>query len=96
MTTIAVATATPPIVCPTWCTIPYAEHVGELPNLEGYVVHWSAPGNVRHSRAAFVDNTIDPTDPPAIYVDGAADGISLEEAEDLARQILAAVEEARA
>jgi hypothetical protein len=98
MTTIAVSTETPTIVSPPWCTVPYAEHVGDLPTLEGYVIHHSATrGGVRHSRGAFVDNAIDPTDPPLVYVEaGAADGMELDAAEALARAILAAVEEARA
>jgi hypothetical protein len=97
MTTIAVSTETPTIVCPPWCTVPYADHVADLPNWEGYVIHYSAErGGVRHSRAAFVDNTIDPTDPPLVFVDGnAAHGLELDGAEALARAILAAVEEAR-
>jgi hypothetical protein len=97
MTTIAVSTETPTIVCPPWCTIPYAEHVGDLPAWEGYVIHYSATRDgVRHSRAAFVDNEIDPTEPPLVYVvANAADGMELEAAESLARAILAAVAEAR-
>lgn len=95
MTTIAVPDTRPVIVCPDWCTVTYEEHVRELRELEGFAIHWSADGLVRHSRAAFVDNTVDPEDPPRVYVDGAADGISLDDAETLARTILAAVEEAR-
>jgi hypothetical protein len=88
----------PAIVCPPWCAVTYENHVADLPNLEGYVIHWSENnGKVRHSRAAFVDNTVDPTEPPLIFVDyHASDGISLEDAEALARAILAAVAEARA
>lgn len=33
---------TPTVVCPEWCTIPHAEHVDELPNWEGSVIHTSA------------------------------------------------------
>ena len=43
MTTYTVATHEPPtIVCPPWCSIPIGEHVSELENWEGYVIHWSS------------------------------------------------------
>lgn len=96
MTTIALPpTARIPIVCPSWCTVPYEEHVRALPELEGFVIHWSAVDTVRHSRATFIDNTIDPDDPPQLYVNKGLDGLPLPEAETLAHQILAAVAEAR-
>ncbi|HWI43274.1 MAG TPA: hypothetical protein VNS81_06610 [Nocardioides sp.] len=98
MTTIAVSTETPEIICPSWCTVTYAEHVADLPNQEGFVIHRSAGRDgVSHSRCAYVDNVLEPGTEPQIFVDGpSADGISLNQAEALARRILAAVEEARA
>lgn len=98
MSTVAISTDTPTIVCPSWCVVPYAEHVEALPNWEGFVIHWSAETRgVRHSRCAYVDNVPDPEEPPLVFVHAhTSDGISLEEAEALATRILAAVKEARA
>ena len=62
MTTIAIHEA-PAIVCPDWCTVTQEDHVADLPNMDGFVIHWSASnGLVRHSRAAYIDNTPDPQD----------------------------------
>lgn len=97
MTTIAVSTETPTIVCPSWCTTTYAEHLASLSNLEGFVIHHGAlDDDVRFSRLSYVDGAIDPSDPPLLYVERNADGITLEDAEQLAQSILAAVKEARA
>ena len=41
--TYVVATREPPtIVCPPWCVIPVEEHIADLPNWEGHVIHWSS------------------------------------------------------
>jgi hypothetical protein len=34
-------TDTPTVVCPSWCTVTEAEHVAELLDQEGHVVHHS-------------------------------------------------------
>ena len=97
-TTIAVSTQTPTIVCPAWCTVSYAEHLRDLPNLEGFVIHHSGDRNgVHHSRAAYIDNTPDPSDPPLVFVSrNTAEGMTLDAAEAHALNILAVVQEARA
>lgn len=87
----------PEIVCPSWCSVPYESHFGDLALWEGLVIHHSAErGGVDHSRCAYPDGTPDKTEPPLVYLrHRMTDGIGLEEVEALARQILAAVEEAR-
>ena len=96
MTTIAVPTDTPEIVCPFWCTSSYAEHLADLALWDGFVFHHGPERNgVGHTRCAFPDGTIAPDDPPRVYLPTICDGLPLDDAEALARQILAAVEEAR-
>ena len=102
MSTIIATSAAPRIVCPPWCVVDQEQHVAELPNLEGFVVHHSAEvklseGNsVAHSAFAYIDGTLDPTEPPLIFVVTPSDGIPVDHAEELAHAILAAVAEARA
>ena len=101
--TVIATSATPRIVCPPWCTLGQEQHVAELPNLEGFVIHHSAEvklnGNtsVWHAACAYVDGTLDPTDPPLITVaTPAAEGMPVDDAERLAHALLAAVAEVRA
>lgn len=97
MTTIALPDARPAITCPGWCTVPYEDHLADLPQLEGFVVHWSdLSQRVYLGAGTYIDGTPASDDPPQIHIDGRAnDGLSLEAAEALARQILAAIEVAR-
>ena len=104
MTVIALPPGvTPTVVCPEWCTIPHTEHVDELPNWEGSVIHTNtervvAGCRVALSRLAYPDGTPE-TDQPGgqadlIMVEGQE--MSVEDAEAFARAIFAAVSEARA
>ena len=94
---------TPTVVCPDWCTTPHAEHVDELPNWEGSVIHANtervvAGCRVALSRLAYPDGTPDAHQPGAladlIMVEGQE--MSVDDAQAFARAILAAVSEARA
>lgn len=87
----------PAITCPSWCVVPMADHVADLPNMDGMVIHWSASvGEIRHSAAAYPDGTLDESDPPLVFVDAdTGTGVPLDEAEAIAHAILAAVQEAR-
>ena len=61
----------PVIVCPSWCSVTEAQHVDELANLEGGVMHIGdsvpmlADGSfdVHPIAAGLVDGTPDPEDP---------------------------------
>lgn len=95
-TMIAVRTA-PPVVCPDWCTVDTEDHLADLRDWEGYVIHWSGDSTgVRHSEYAFVDGAPEPSEPPLVFVDAPVTSLGLDAAEKLARAILAAVQEARA
>ena len=99
MTTIAVPpNVRPEIVCPSWCTVSTDQHIADLPNWEGYVIHWSAENHgVAHSELCYPDGTPDETERPLVHVYGCATPeLSPDEAEALAQAILAAVKEARA
>ncbi len=73
------------------------DHVADLPNLEGFVIHWSEEtAGVRLAALAYIGGTPDPDDPPPVYAHTRSEGITAEDAERLARAILAAVEGARA
>lgn len=85
----------PTIVCPPWCVDGYEQHLEELGAWDGFVIHHSAGGRVWHSRGAYPDNTVSPDDPPTIWVDDSLNGMSVDDAEKLAHEILAAVEESR-
>lgn len=94
-----VATPTPPVIaCPDWCRLSQSEHHEQLHDQEGFVIHYSETRagqgwDVEHTRAAFPDGTLDPTDPPQVMIHGT--DATLEGAEAMALAILAAVEEAR-
>ena len=96
MTIIAVPDTRPPIVCPDWCTVPYQEHVDDLPNWEGFVIHWSAEvDGVRHSSETYPDGTLAAHEPPQVHIYDRDDQMTPDDAERFARRILAAVAEAR-
>jgi hypothetical protein len=93
---------TPTIVCPDWCTIPTEEHLVELPNWEGSVIHTNAERlvagcRVTLSRLAYADGTPEPDSisgrADMVLIDG--HDMNVEDAEAFARAILAAVSEAR-
>lgn len=45
--TYVVAVSTPPrIVCPSWCVVDQAEHVADLANMDGRVIHSTHEVNV--------------------------------------------------
>lgn len=102
MTVIALPPGTTPkVVCPERCTIPHAEHVDELPNGEGSVIHTGserivAGCRVALSRLAYVDGRPEPDHLGAadvVFIEG--QDMSVEDAERFAQAVLAAVAEAR-
>lgn len=94
MTTIAVPPTVPvSIVCPTWCTITREEHLEDLPQLEGFVIHWSdLSQRVYHSSCTYIDGTPDPEEGPQVFFDPPTGSPTLDNVEAFAREILAAVE----
>ena len=99
MTTIAVPpNVRPEIVCPSWCVISQEDHIADLPNWEGRVIHWSAlTERVNHSSETYPDGTpVLDDEPPMIWINGLCEDLTVDEAERLAEAILAAVKEARA
>ncbi|TYL55744.1 hypothetical protein FXB39_00605 [Nocardioides sp. BGMRC 2183] len=95
MTTIAVTDTRPTITCPSWCTVPYEDHLADLPAWEGFVIHRSDyERRVGHSCMAYIDGTLDPTNPPLVHL-VVPHELSLDDAEALAGELLAAVREAR-
>lgn len=93
---VVATTTAPRIVCPPWCVVDQAEHVADLSNQEGMVLHWSEDAPVRLGTSAYPDGTPDPANPPQVFVSTSADGTSLDDAERLARALLAAVRQGRA
>lgn len=94
MTTYIQATPRPPtIVCPAWCTVPAEYHLAELRQQDGMVIHHSAAlvGTVAASSSNFPDGTPDPDEGPRIYSECGASDMSIDEAEQLARNILSVV-----
>lgn len=85
----------PEIVCPDWCVVDYDHHYEDLGEHDGFVIHHSEGGSVWHSRCAYPDNTVDPDEPPMIWID-APEGVTIEQAEALAAALLRAIGEARA
>ena len=61
-----VAMTTPPTIeCPSWCTVSYEDHAGDLANWEGRVIHWSkhfekSGYDFRLARTTYVDGTPPP------------------------------------
>lgn len=102
MTVIAIPEA-PPIICPSWCIVTQAEHVADLPHLDGRVIHWSPNGGERAGccvsigKTTLLDGTPDGSDHTLVFISDAGyqDGTTPEQAEAFARQILATVAEAR-
>ena len=83
----------PALVCPPWCVVDYDKHIAELGELEGRVIHWSAEKHsIVHSVETYPDGTV--SDPAEIHIEGQQE-MSIEEAEQFARALLASVEEAR-
>ena len=81
---------------PSWCTVSEETHVADLGKLEGFVIHWSPEERgVQHAQGAYIDGTADSEDPAQVYLRSSADGMTLEEAEQLAHARHAAVREAR-
>jgi hypothetical protein len=95
--TVTATRTSPNIACPPWCTVPQEEHVADLPDWEGFVIHWSEEtAGVRLAASTYIDGTPDPEDPPLVYVHTSAEGITPDDAERLAGALLAVVREARA
>jgi hypothetical protein len=94
--TVAVAGA-PEIICPSWCVISKGAHLADLRDHEGWVIHWSDfSADVRHSEVTTPAGAPNPTEAPLVFVDHhLSDGISLDRAEQVAAEILAAVKVAR-
>lgn len=95
--TYVVAVADPPaIVCPPWCAVSEEQHRADLLKLEGFVHHMSdVRERVGQSAGSYPDGTPDPSSPPMVYVEGMTESIALDDAEQLARTILATVQGAR-
>lgn len=101
-----VAVAEPPkIVCPEWCTVSKADHLSELQQWEGLVLHGSATTRLEmrhgeaielnHCRPAYVDGTPDPSEPDLLHVQVNGDvGLTLDGAAELALAILRMATEA--
>jgi hypothetical protein len=75
-----VASPTPPtIVCPDWCACSQAEHVEDLVDWEGFVIHHSADIVVREGlelrllSSTFVDGTPDPSCAATVDINGASE-----------------------
>jgi hypothetical protein len=80
------------VACPEWCAVPKADHLADLPNWEGRVLHWSVDHNgdgwtVRQSASTYANGVHDETDPPLVWVDVHTDGISPASARALADQL---------
>ena len=101
MTLIAVREA-PPITCPSWCKVPGSDHVEELPNTEGVVIHWSeseyvghAEGSqqteVRITRLTYVDGVRNHDDGPADLVYLNDTPLTTDQALELAASLINAV-----
>lgn len=93
----------PAIICPSWCVVPREEHLAELPDMDGVLVHWSSERlagkgcNVRIASTTYVDGTPDPTEPTHLFIedDHFADGADLDIAQQFGEGIIAAVREAK-
>ncbi|MEJ7831927.1 MAG: hypothetical protein WKF79_03365 [Nocardioides sp.] len=102
MSTMIAVASPPAIVCPDWCTTPEAVHVERLADHDGEVSHDSDwVGGFSYSTVTFVDGTPVPGRPATIYVEEyrmpvrMLDGVTVDDAETFARQVLQVVEEAR-
>ncbi|WP_028657258.1 hypothetical protein [Nocardioides sp. J54] len=86
--------AQPEIVCPSWCTDTYEEHVAELGEWEGLVIHHHANESVWHSLVTYPDGTPDSTEGPLIQVvhPRAMDGMTVEQARELLEALSVAIE----
>jgi len=102
---VTASTTPPAITCPDWCVVPQEDHLSRLFDLEGMVSHDSAnESGLYYSVETYADGT--PVEKsPLIYTDGLSrldcvdvnlDGVTPDEAEHVALQILAAVKAARA
>lgn len=61
------------VVCPAWCTVSQEEHLNDLLNWEGRVIHWAAaiegPGwSVRYAAVTYANGEPDPTGPPELFI----------------------------
>jgi hypothetical protein len=101
MATYAGAIPVTSVVCPPWCTVTQQSHLDDLENWEGQCIHWNRARDtdawyVDHVLSTFVDGT--PSDEaPGLnaVVKNHVEFLTLDQAEEFARAILAAVEEAR-
>lgn len=86
----------PEIVCPAWCADPRSEHLSELWNQEGFVIHHSADD--RHGWGLCLTQTpaggVCPEEPQTTIWNG-DDVMSVDEAEARAHAILELVKAAR-
>lgn len=94
----ATRTAEPPvIVCPSWCVTTRAEHIADLDEWEGFVIHWSAEvDGIAHSRGAFPDGRQDPLEPPQVHVYTIPEQLDHDGAKRIAARLLSVIEEGRA
>ena len=87
MTTTIHAGAIPvtSVVCPNWCTVSQEMHLGDLHNLEGRAIHWSADvegkgWSVHFASDTYANGVVDMTDPPSVHVHSPGEGMSPDEA----------------
>lgn len=103
MSTVVAVAASPAITCPAWCTVSQTQHVDDLPDFEGFVIHRleletvAFDGLLEVSSSTYTDGTPDPKNPRTeVRIDTGHDTYwSVDEAEDFARSILAFVEKVR-
>ncbi|QYJ05376.1 hypothetical protein KUV85_06770 [Nocardioides panacisoli] len=87
-----VATTTPPeIVCPEWCTVSKDEHIADLRNQEGFVIHASDTAEVVCVMAVMTpDGMPDPDGEATVEYDGR--GLAIAQARELAAALLKAAD----
>lgn len=91
------------IPCPPWCRISQEEHLRDLWDLDGEVIHHSTPQTVTGltsevevevTSMTFADGTPDPEEGSVVWIGGTE--LAPEDAETLARTLLEAAQTARA
>jgi hypothetical protein len=94
---LVAVTTPPPIECPSWCTVSYEDHAGDLANWEGRVIHWSksfeeAGCDFRLARSTYVDGTPTLDEPYLnVHIGKVADCLTGEGAGAFAAVLLSAI-----
>lgn len=86
MTTTIHAGAIPvtSVVCSPWCTVSQEMHLGDLRDMEGRAIHWSADvegkgWSVHFASDTYANGVVDMTDPPSVHVLAPCEGMSPDE-----------------